>query len=77
LPKSRKAQAGPVVTKKAKEEMCAFCGKEFSTLGVTGNSLSMGDNCYNKAVQKGVEWDEDTTLTTLRQRLNNRGPAQR
>jgi hypothetical protein len=54
-------------------KLCVFCnGKELATLGVTGMSFPMGDNCHKKSIDRNVSWDDNTTLKQLQSLLRQR-----
>lgn len=57
------------MVKELNTEICAFCGKEPTSIKVTGMGYPMGEKCYKKANKKGVNWDEKTKLKVLKHEL--------
>jgi hypothetical protein len=54
-------------------EQCAFCdGKEVAIAKVTDRNYPIGDNCWNKAIDKGVTWDTKASLSELRMLIRKR-----
>jgi hypothetical protein len=52
------------------DKLCLFCnGKELATISVTGMGYPMGDKCWDKSIKKNVNWDENTSLKTLKHLL--------
>jgi hypothetical protein len=70
----RKATTNPLGdVPKMESRLCAFCdGKEVAQVGVTEHAIPMGENCFGKAIDKGVVWDYNTTLTQIKSLIRQR-----
>ena len=48
---------------------CIFCGSEPAKMTVTQNGYPIGDRCDRRSLRLGVNWNEGTTLKTLKAKL--------
>jgi hypothetical protein len=54
---------------KEKMSFCVFCEKEPAKMTVTQNGYLMGEKCDRRSLRLGVNWNENTTLETLKAKL--------
>jgi hypothetical protein len=52
--------------------LCAFCGREEPTFGVTGANYPMGSSCCARVLDRGITWDETTSYEEIRKALGIR-----
>ena len=52
-----------------KTDTCSFCSKELTYITITGRNFPIGEKCWNKVMKGNVNWDEDSTLTSIKNQM--------
>ena len=56
------------------DTMCQLCKKELAYLSITANNIKCCWSCWTKIIVRNVDFDLDTTLTELRNKIRKAKP---